>query len=85
MVMYFSPLFSLYVLTWDCPKKNAIYLNIQFAWKIKMVFHTLPRYHHARALKHFISLKNVVTVELIGTLSRIKMKMFICIQLVGYS
>jgi len=36
-------------------------------------------------LKHSISLGNVVTVELIGTLSRIKMEMIICSQNVVYS
>ena len=71
-VMYFSPLFSLYVLAWDCPKKNAIYFNIQFAWKIKMGFHTLPKYRHTREQKYFTSLRTAVPAELIGTLSWIK-------------
>ena len=70
--MYFSPLFSLYVLAWDCPKKNAIYFNIQFAWKIKMGFHTLPKYRHTREQKYFTSLRTAVPAELIGTLSWIK-------------
>lgn len=70
-VLYFSPLFSLYVLTWDCPKK-AIYFNIQFAWKIKMSFHTLPGYRHAREQKYFTSLRTAVPIELIGTPSWIK-------------
>ena len=71
-VLYFSPLFSLYVLTWDCPKKCPIYFNIQFAWKIKMGFHTLPGYRHTREQKYFTSLRTAVPIELIGTPSWIK-------------
>lgn len=41
-VLYFSPLFSLYVLTWDCPK-NAIYILISsLPGKLKWVFIHYP-------------------------------------------